>query len=67
MVRGLPGLMWTAEVNDDGMLTDPFEITLLLGMLDIVDIEDAITQIINKVIQQENVITIERGQDILIG
>lgn len=59
--------MWTAEVNDDGMLTDPFEITLLLGMLDIVDIEDAITQIINKVIQQENVITIERGQDILIG
>ena len=59
--------MWTAEVNDDGMLTDPFEITLLLGMLDIVDIEDAITQIINKVIQQENVITIERGQNILIG
>ena len=51
--------MWTAEVNVDGMLTDPFEITLLLGMLDIVDIEDAITQIINKVIQQENVITIE--------
>ena len=44
MVRGLPGLMWTAEVNDDGMLTDPFEITLLLGMLDIVDIEDVLEE-----------------------